>query len=292
MSISDPEQVVAGQDSVSVRSHVSDVTFYDTANIITRINRDSVNGFPFRFIEKNRKLDMEMRTALQERLKPGTELPSRKFNDDWIIFFVFLAAFFYATLPVYSRKLFPGATRFFLFRGIGEPESRETSELFHWQSTLFNLVTFFNIAIFIFFAFSHYGIIPPGMPGFAAWSAALGAVIVSVSFRHIVCILTGWFSAGDEIFREYTITIYQAYRYTGFASFLLSVLLAYTNIFPPGLLFLSGYILFAVLYIMRIARLYLIFMKRGVSILYLILYLCALEFLPVAVVLKYITGLF
>ncbi|MCU0455363.1 MAG: DUF4271 domain-containing protein [Bacteroidales bacterium] len=292
MSISDLEQESAGQDSVSVRSHVSDVTFHDTANIITRINRDSVNGFPFRFIERNRMLDLEVKTALREKLKPGDELPPGKFNDDWIIFFVFIAAFFYATLPVYSRKLFPGATRFFLFRGVGEPESRETSELFHWQSTLFNLVTFFNIAIFIYFAFSHYGIIPAEMSGFAAWAAALGVVIAAVSIRHIACMLTGWFSSSDEIFREYTITIYQAYRYAGFASFLLSVLLAYTGIFLPELLFLSGFIIFAVLYIMRTARLFLIFMKRGVSILYLILYLCALEFLPVVVIVKYTTGLF
>jgi hypothetical protein len=292
MSISDLEQGAASQDSVSSRSHVSDVTFYDTANIITRINRDSVNGFPYRFIERNRKLDQETRALLQERLRPGKEITPGKFNHDWIIFFVFFAAFFYATLPVYSRKLFPGATRFFLFRGVGEPESRDTSELFRWQSTLFNLVTFFNIAIFIHFAFSYYEIIPAEMPGFAAWAAALGVVIAAVSLRHIANILTGWFSSSDEIFSEYTITIYQSYRYTGFAFFLLSVLIAYTDIIPVDLLLLSGYITFAALYIMRTIRLFLIFMKRSVSILYLILYLCALEFLPVAVTVKYITGLF
>ena len=67
MSISEQEQDTARRDSathkseiidtqsVSERSHISDITFYDSANIITRIKRDQINGFPLKFIEKNRK---------------------------------------------------------------------------------------------------------------------------------------------------------------------------------------------------------------------------------------------
>jgi len=47
-----------------------------------------------------------------------------------------------------------------------------------------------------------------------------------------------------------------------------------------------------VLYLIRIIRLFLIFLKRSVSILYWILYLCALEFLPAAVTIKLAAGLF
>jgi Domain of unknown function (DUF4271) len=284
--------VFADTVSVSARSHISDITFYDSANIITRISKDQLNKFPFLFIEKNRRRETEFKASLARSLREGEKMPQKLFHGDWIVFLVIIAAFFYASLPVYSRKLFPGATRFFLFRGIGEPESRETSELFHWQSTLFNLITFFNLALFVYCAAVNAGLTISGISGFALWLVALGAVIAVITLRHIACIITGWISGQREIFNEYVITIYQTYRYIAFASFVLAVLLVYTMIFPPKILFLTGYVLFAVLYLMRMLRLLLIFLKRNVSLLYFILYLCALEFLPVALAIKYLTGLF
>ena len=278
--------------SVSERSHISDITFYDSANIITKISRNQINGFPLKFIERNRKRESESNAALFKSLRAGEKVAERPFHDDWIIFMILIAAFFYASLPAFSRKLFPGATRYFLFRGIGEPESREITELFHFQSTIFNLVTFFNLALFIFCLASYYEIIPARFSGFTVWSIALGIVILSITLRHIATIILGWLSSQTELWDEYIITIYQTYRYTAFAFFILVIFLAYSDILTPKAFFFIGYFAFAALYFMRIARLFLIFLKRNVSILYLILYLCALEFLPVAVLIKYVTGLF
>ncbi len=95
-----------------------------------------------------------------------------------------------------------------------------------------------------------------------------------------------------DAFEEYIVTIYQSYRFLGITLFLIIVLLSYTNLFPLKSLFIPGFIIAAVVYLMRIIRLFLIFMKRNISILYLILYLCALEFLPVLVLMKYFTDLF
>jgi hypothetical protein len=102
----------------------------------------------------------------------------------------------------------------------------------------------------------------------------------------------GWLTGQTDLWDEYIITIYQTYRYTAFAFFILVIFLAYSEILPYKAFFIIGYIAFVALYLMRIARLFLIFLKRNVSILYLILYLCALEFLPVAVLIRYVTGLF
>jgi hypothetical protein len=45
------------------------------------------------------------------------------------------------------------------------------------------------------------------------------------------------------------------------------------------------------MYLIRVIRLIIIFLNRNISIFYLILYLCALEILPVLIVIKYFTGL-
>jgi hypothetical protein len=287
-----PRSEIYDTVSVTVRNSVSDITFYDSSNIITRIDRGRLNGFPLSFIEKNRKHEAEARSALMNTLHVGKQLPEKPFHHDCFIFFIIIAAFLYASLPVYSKKLFPGATRFFLFRGIGEPESREVSELFHWQATLFNLVTFFNLALLIFCTSAYLEINTGDVSSFIVWAIAFGIIIVAVTMRHVVCFFTGLLSGKEEIFNEYIITVYQTYRYMGFISIAMVMLLAYTSIFSPKVILITGFVSFGVLYLMRTCRLLLIFMKRNVSILYLILYLCALEILPVAVVIKYVTGLF
>jgi len=231
-------------------------------------------------------------TRLMSELKDGKEIPSRPFHADWIIFIVLIAGFFYASIRTFSRKLFPGVIRFFLFRGVGGPESRDTSELFHWQSTIINLISFLNIALFIYCVVYYYNALPATIDGILSWMIAVGMVIIAMTLRHICCLITGIISGGKEVFDEYIMTIYQSYRYLAIIYFVLVILLSYTRIFSPGTLILTGYISFAVLYLMRTIRLYLIFLKRKVSVLYLILYLCALEILPVAVLVRYFTGLF
>jgi hypothetical protein len=278
--------------TVSERSHISDITFRDSANIITRINQDQINGFPFQFIEKNRTRESEFRSSVIKHLKDGDVVVARPFHDGWIIFIVLIAAFFYASIRTFSGKLLPGVIRFFLFKGVGEPESRDIGELFHWQSTIINFITFTNLALFAYCAAYYNNAIPESIPGTVAWLIALGIIILAVTIRHILCFITGRISGEQEVFNEYIVTFYQSYRHLAFILFIIVIFLSYTDIFSLKDLILTGYATFAFFYVMRIIRLFLIFIKRNVSILYLILYLCALEILPVAVILKYVAGLF
>jgi hypothetical protein len=278
--------------SVSNRSHISDITFYDTVNIITRIDRGRTKEFPFIFIEKNKIRKAESNNFLQHSLKEGEELVVKPFHDDWIIFVILIAAFFYASIQTLSKKLFPGLIRFFLFRGVGDSAARETSELFHWQSTIINLISFFNIALFVYCAAFYYDFNLSGISGIFLWLIAFVIIVAAITLRHLGCIITGNLSGQKEIFDEYIVIIYQSYRYLALILFILVILLSYTTFFAAKTLLFTGFISLAALYLMRILRLFMIFIKRNVSILYLILYLCALEFLPVTIVLKYFTGLF
>lgn len=278
--------------SVSERSHISDITFYDSANIITRIRHDQINGFPFQFIEKNRTRESEFRSSLVKHLKDGDEVTVRPFHNDWIIFVILIAAFFYASIRTFSGKLLPEVIRFLFFKGVGDAESREIGDLFHWQSTIINLISFTNISLFAYCAAYYYNAIPESFPGIVAWLIALGITILAVTLRHILCFLAGRISGEQEVFNEYTVTFYQSYRHLAFILFIIVILLSYTEFFSPKGLIITGFVTFALLYVMRILRLFFIFLKRNVSILYLILYLCALEILPVAVILKYVAGLF
>jgi hypothetical protein len=274
------------------RNYISDVTFHDTANIITRIDKTIINGFPALFIEKNKLQESEARELRIAGLKEGNKLPVHLFHDDWIIIVLLSAAFLYSSIRTFSKRLFPDVIKFFLFRGIGDPSAMETRGLFQLQSTLTNLISFFNIALFAYCAALYFDFISFGISRFMVWLIAFGIIVIAVTLRHIICFILGRASGEKEAFDEYLLTIYQSYRFTAIILFILVILLVYSSFLPTKLLILTGFIAIAIFYSMRIIRLFMIFIKRNISILYLILYLCALEFLPVVISVKYFTGLF
>lgn len=278
--------------TVCLRNSIFDVTFFDSTNVLNQIGKHSPEIFPFLFIEKNRDLEMKSKLTLQAHLKNGKEIPEKLLHDDWIIIVVIISVFIYAIIGSFPKKLTREVKSFFLLRSTGDPSSSDTGELFHWQSTLFNLVSFLNLALFAYLASLYYKIIPGSIPGFLFWLILLLIVISSVTLRHIVCYITGQTSGTSNAFNEYIINNYLFYRYLAFILLLISILLCYTTFLSARPLFFIGFITTLILYLVRLIKLFLIFINRNISILYLILYLCALEFLPVGVLIKYFTGLF
>ncbi len=277
---------------VCTRNPISDVTFYDPGNITARLDQAYLKGFPFSFIRDTRKTDAKHTEALASRLKEGMEIPARSFGEDWIVILILAAGFLYSLMRTFSKTVYKNVTNFFLFRGIGENITRDYGDIFHWQSTIINLISFVNLALFVYCAAFYYQAIPSGIPPLVAWLAVLAIVIVSITLRHIVCLVAADLSSQKDLFSEYLVTIYLSYRYMAIVLFVIVIFLAYSHIFKPHLMLVTGFVSAGILYLVRLLRLVLIFMKRSISILYLILYLCALEFLPVLVALKYFTGLF
>jgi hypothetical protein len=288
------KQIALPADTVSVctRNPISDVTFYDSLNITTRIKESDLNKVPFVFAEINRKKESAAKEILIKHLKDGKDLPVKPFHEDWIILIILVAAFLYSSIRTFSKNFISELIRFFSFRGVGDPVSRDIGEVYRWQSTIVNLISFFNIALFIYCVASYYDFIPRGLSGILFWVSAFVLVALTITIRHLVCYVTGSVSGQKQIFNEYMVTVYQSFRYAGLLLFVLVIILSYTEFLPAQSIFITGFIAFSVLYLMRIIRLLLIFIKKDVSILYLILYLCALEFLPVLVTVKYFTGLF
>jgi hypothetical protein len=176
-------------------------------------------------------------------------------------------------------------------RGVNENSSRDTGVLFQWQSTILNLASFITISLFGYLTLKHYSVGIEGIGGFLTWLICFGVVTSAITLRHIICIITGSVSSEEDTFREYMIGVYHTYRAGGIAFLLVSLLILYTTFLNAGVWFITGIIIAAILYIIRIIRLFLIFMSRHVTLLYLILYLCALEILPVVIIVKYVTGL-
>jgi len=281
-----PEFIVTDSTSVSSRNSIGDFTFYDSNSLFSNPLIYPQGQFPFMLLGKQTEVHQKQAVIIAEPLMEGIRMPENPLRHDWITAFMFLAALLWLVVKITTRKIFPELTRFFLFRGINESSSRDTPSLFYWQSTVLNFVSFLVLALFAYSAIAYHGLIPQGTAPFLIMMASLVFVIAAVTMRHFLCLAAGNLSGQTEIFNEYLMTVYQSYRFSAVPLFVLIVILSYTAILPQGLCFVAGVVFLSLLYFYRVTRLMLIFLKRNVSVLYLILYLCALEIGPSVVFFK------
>jgi len=277
--------------SVCARNTIADVTFYDSLSFVRNLDQLPPGFFPIGYAERTLYSNQEPGSAITGNLKDGSLLPRNPLDHDWIIAVVFLAAYLWLIVRNTSRSFVPDMTRFFLIRGINESSSRDTGTLFTWQSTILNFVSFLVIGLFAYCAADLYGLIPAGIPPLVFLILSVGAVIFGVTSRHFICLAAGNLSGEREVFNEYLVNVYNSYRFSAVIVFAVVIMMVYTVILPPEVVFYVGAIVLIFFYLMRVIRLFLIFMKRNFSVLYLILYLCALEILPVLIIVKYFTGL-
>ena len=286
-----PEVIITDTTSVCSRNSIADFTFYDPAGFLRKVKPYPQGQFPFQIAAITESTDKQQALTIIKPLKEGLVLPEKSFHNDWMTILIILSAFLWLVVKTTTRSVLHELTRFFLFRGINESSSRDTGSLFYWQSTVMNFVSFLIIGMFAYCTAAYYDFIPAGMRPFWFMLISLGLVILSITSRHFICLAAGSLSSETEAFNEYLMTVYQSFRFSSVLIFAIVVFLLYTVILPPRVYFTSGAIVLIIFYLYRITRLLLIFMKRNISILYLILYLCALEILPVLILLKYFTGL-
>ncbi len=276
--------------SVCMRNTIADVTFTDSLSFVKNIRPYTSGTIPFRFTKKSGTEPGQYRPLLIRDLRVGTEPARNPFHQDWVTILVFLSFWLFLLVKSTIRNMRPELTRFFMFRGINEPVSRDTATLFYWQSTVFNFISFLVISLFVYSAAAYFNLSPSGIHPLFTILILFGIVSVTITLRHFVCVSAGKLSGQSDVFNEYLINIYHSYRYCSYALFFLVLLTFYTIIFPPLVSIIAGFAVMTLFYIYRVTRLFLIFIKRHISIFYLILYLCALEILPILILAKYISA--
>jgi hypothetical protein len=270
--------------AVCSRKGIADFTFYDPGNFVRDLASPGPDRTVINLAKQAKVINQEKREILISRLKPGDSLPEN--HQDWVVVIICVAALL-LTLIRSSKKAFQNLESFFLFRGVNESGNRNQTGLFQWSETIKNLATFIIISLFIYESASWFGFIPSGISNVLFWLICLAGVITAITLRHIICVITGNLSGTSEAFNEYLTGVYMSYQFGAIILAVLTVMISYTKIVSPGILIIAGFVSFGVMYLFRATRLLIIFLNRNLSILYLILYLCALEILPVAIAIRY-----
>jgi hypothetical protein len=164
---------------------------------------------------------------------------------------------------------------------------REKNILFKNMSVGLTIVFAINLGLFLYYVLSFFHISQVVPSDFLSVLIYCAAIAAFYSIKTMLCRLIGYLFLSQPEFSEYVHNINVFNKNTGLFLFPFVIMVPYINDSIKPIILYSGIILFLGIYILRIIRGFQIIIHKGVSSFYLILYLCAVEILPVLLIVKY-----
>ncbi len=204
-------------------------------------------------------------------------------STDWMLGIIILAFVLFGWINVrFSRfvsSIIGASYNYFVARRLQEEGNVVRSKVFFVMNILF----FINAALIItqWFEFNQYEIL--GQKGIVLFLMFLTTIAVVYSLKSLFLLLLDFMFLTKGAFMSYNSTVFIYYKIAGF---ILLPIIAFVPFVSTNLsfwLFVIALFMFGVLYLMRLLRGIQIGIKNRLSILYLILYLCALEILPMLI---------
>ena len=218
----------------------------------------------------------------------GEPRPPGRVNTDMSFIILSLSLLLITLLTVFGRKSIIAGLSSISFRRHEESVPVGTSEVFSWPPVLRNIFTILNICLFTATALLESDLAGRGLfNGPVGLTAVIaGSFLAALLLRHLTCMALAGISGFKNLFREYMNVVYNSWFACSVILFLINGLILFAPFQNPLPFIITGLIITAIFLLIRVLRLLWIFHDRHVSIFYYILYLCALEVLPVMVILK------
>jgi hypothetical protein len=212
-------------------------------------------------------------------------------SPDWFLLFILLSIALFAWVRMfYDKYLVP------VF--VATINYQESFKLFRDKNILYgrfslglNAVYIINVALLALFASRLIGASLPMNSLFLNYLLISVLLVLLYLLRIMIDRILGEVSLSRAEFLEYLHNIFILNKAVGLLLLPIIIGIAYLPPPFPTPLIYSGLAIVVAGYLLRILRGAQIFIKNGFSIFYWILYLCALEFLPFALAVKYMGSL-
>ena len=224
---------------------------------------------------------------------PGQPVPGSILNTDFSFGVLTFSLVLITVLLTFAGKNLRDSFLSLGLKRYHETASPSSSVIISWPPLIMNLFTLLNISLFAAIGAVLTGAVSPapGVEMIKTTAIGFAAFTGMLLFRHITSIIVAAVSGQKKLFMEYVSVVYNAWFIAALFLSALSTVILFVPLRRPVTLIYTGAALIVLLLFVRTIRLLNIFIIRRVTILYYILYLCALEVLPVLIVLK-ILGVF
>lgn len=214
------------------------------------------------------------------------EIPS--FWNDWILGIIIVSFIFFGWIRLFYNKVLSATLNSLFNYKMSYNIFQDKSSLTQRAFMIMDLIFYLNTGLFIYLSAKHFNSTLIKTAGFKSFLIFTGFVIAIHLARFITSKIAGYISLSQQLFSEYLHNVFIYARVSGFILLPFLITIPYIDYRITPIVIFAGAVIFVLLYILRIIRGIKIFALRKVSVLYLFLYLCTLEFIPVLVFFKYI----
>ena len=211
-------------------------------------------------------------------------------NSDWVLGIVVISLIIIASVRIifstYLKQLFnatinyPTAARLFRER---------TFNLLHAAFRL-DMLFYLVFSLFIYQTISALDVSFPGFKPLTTYIFCLAIVIAYSLVRRFIYLSIALVTESQFDTLEYLFNINIYNRVLGIILFPMTLIIAFAPLYNVKLLLITGFAIIAGFFGLTLFRGSKILLKKHFSISYLILYLCTLEFLPLLVIYKLVSG--
>ena len=208
-------------------------------------------------------------------------------NHDWVLAVLIVILALMAVLVSSYRSLIYKMLMATFFKQYYIMLQREENEIYRKVSMFLNFISFISIALFFYFLFekSQWNPIPVG--GFYFFLLIFAMLLLLVFLQYGVVSFTGWIFKSQNESKEYQFNILLTYKLFGVFLIPLLFFIQYAPGTSPFFFIKIGLFLLVLVSLKR----YFVGFQLGLSItsfpkIYSILYICTLELLPIAILVK------
>jgi len=240
-----------------------------------------------------KNLQQKQHTLTEQPSKPKMPEPDlhKREGLDWISFLIIALFIFLGWTRLFFKRYFNTLFKSFHFINYAEELYNEKSSITIRGATFLNGVYFIVLGLFTLQGVEYFFTLT-GIAKYKLFGIFTGFFIIWYIWNAFFKQFIGSVFQKLKTFTEYFYN-YGIYRkIAGIVLFPVVVINQYVHEELTMYFIYTGILIFAVIYLIHILRGLQIFMKNKVSILYFVLYLCALEFLPLLVLYEWVTNKF
>lgn len=221
----------------------------------------------------------------------GEALAQDLLRSEWIFVLLMTPVLLYLFVSLYEKYSLIRIIRIVFNNKFAHATYRNMTPGTQVFQMLLGLLSLISIANFLLFTELHFGIIFFDLKPFMLWLFNMALASLAISLRYVINNIIASLTRTKNTFREYFFNISRSYKLIGIMLMIVNFCISYLISVPDRYLIFSAFALIIIILVFRVLRLVYVFIISRLSLSYMILYLCALEILPVLLLIKYLNGL-
>ncbi len=208
----------------------------------------------------------------------------------WLFICILILSGFYAWIRMYYGHLLTQTLQATVNNQLALKTFQNNSQLQIQLDYILFVVYFFSTSLIVYYLELRFDLHPYKLYGARLWIFNLLVLSGFFLIRLLIAMLTGFVFKRLSLFREYLYNVFLFNKMIGVLFIPFLVLLFYTRGMTAQIVFISLLLLTGMTVIMRYARALTFSFRKGVSVLYMFLYLCALEIAPLLLLYRWLEG--